>query len=58
MISWHKFLENVIDDFKNQGFKFKNIGEMKIITQANKNDMSYDFYIKLICTRLSGKYLL
>ena len=46
MISWSNFLEKVIDDFKNQGYNFKYIAEMNIITIANKLDMSYDFYIK------------
>ena len=46
MISWQNFLEEVIDNFKNKGYNFKYIEEMKIITIINKMDMSYDFYIK------------
>ena len=46
MISWQSFLGKVIDDFKNQGYKFKHIEEMNIITLANKMDMSYNFYIE------------
>ena len=46
MISWKKYLENVIDDFKNEGYNFNHIEEMKFITISNKMDMSYDFYIK------------
>ena len=46
MSSWSKFLEKVIDDFKNKRYTFNHIAEMKIITISNKWDMSYDFYIK------------
>ena len=46
MISWPNFSEKVIDDFKNNGYTFNQIAEMKIITIANKLDMSDDFYIK------------
>ena len=46
MISWPNFLETVLDDFKNKGFIFSLIAEMKILTLANKTDMSYDFYIR------------
>ena len=46
MISWKKYLENVIHDFKNIGYNFNHIEEMNIITKANKKDKSYDFYIK------------
>ena len=46
MISWLNFLEKVIDDFKNKGYAFNHIAEMKIITISNELDMSYDFYIK------------
>ena len=46
MISWQNFLENVIDDFKNEGHNFNHIEEMNIITIANKKDLSNDFYIK------------
>ena len=46
MISWKKFLEKLIDAFKDKGYNFNHIAEMHIITKANKMDMSYDFYIK------------
>ena len=40
------FLEKVSDDFKQKGYNFNHIEEMKIITIANKMNMSYDFSIK------------
>ena len=46
MISWSRFLEKVIDEFKNKGYTFNRIAEMNIITIAKKLDMSYNFYIK------------
>ena len=46
MISCSSFLEKKTGDFKNQGYNFNHIAEMKNITIANKLDMSYDFYIK------------
>ena len=46
MCYWYKFLENVINDFKNKGYNFNHIAEMIIITVASKQDMSYDFYNK------------
>ena len=46
MISWRNYLENVIDDFKNKGYKFNHIEEMNNITISNKMDMSYEFHIK------------
>ena len=46
MISWKKYLENVIDDFGKKGYKFNTIEKLKIITKSNKMDMSYDFHIK------------
>ena len=45
-ISWLKFPEEVIDDFKNKGYNFNQIEEMNIITIAAKMDTSYDFYFK------------
>ena len=46
MISWQKFLEKVIDNFKNNGYNFNHIDERNIITIARKMDLTYDFYIK------------
>ena len=46
MISWQKFLEKVINDFRNEGYNFNHIEEMKIITKANKMDKTYNFFIK------------
>ena len=45
-ISWSKFLEKVIGDFKDKGYTFNHIAEMHIITIAKKLDKTYDFYIK------------
>ena len=46
MNSWQNFLENVIDDFKNKGYKFNHLEEINIITIVNKMDMSCDCYIR------------
>ena len=46
MHTWEKFIENVIKDFKNEGYNFNHIAEMNVITIANKMEMSYDFYIR------------
>ena len=46
MVSWRNFLKKVVDDFKDKGYNFNQIAEMKIITFGNKLDMSYDFYNK------------
>ena len=43
---WEKFLEKVIDDFKDNVYTFNHLAEMHIITRAHKMDRSYDFYIK------------
>ena len=46
MISWKKYIANVIDDFKDKVNKFNKIEKMIIITKSNKMDMTYVFYIK------------
>ena len=46
MIAWKKYLEYVIDDFKDKGYNFNHIEKMKIITISNNMDVTYDFYIK------------
>ena len=46
LISWKIFLENAINDFKNDGFDFSHISQMIIITVCNKMDMTYDYYMK------------
>ena len=46
MISRKNFLEELIDDFEDNGYSFSHIAELHIITIANEKDMSYDFYIK------------
>ena len=46
MISWKKYLENVIIDFKTNGYNFNHIETMNIITRSNEKDMTYGFYIK------------
>ena len=46
MVSWRIFVENVIINFKNNGYDFSHISQMNIIFVCNKMDMIYDFYIK------------
>ena len=46
MCCWYKVLEKLFSDFKDKGYNFNDIAETKIITKANKLDMSYDFYVK------------
>ena len=46
MIPWKNFLKKVVDDFKDEGYKFNHIAEIHINTIANKMDMSYDFFFK------------
>ena len=46
LFSWKKYLENVINNFKNKGYNFNHFEELNIITISNEMDMSYDFYIK------------
>ena len=46
MVSWSKFLEKVVSDFKDKGHTFNDLAEMTIITLANKMDISYDFYMR------------
>ena len=46
MVSWKKYQDNVIDEYKNKRCNFKSIEEMNIISLSNKRDMTYDFYIK------------
>ena len=53
--SWQKFLENVFNNFKNEGYNFNHIAEVNIITVANELDMSYDFYFKHIMCALEWK---
>ena len=45
-ISWSNYLREAIDSFKTEGYVFKQIAEMDIITLAHKRDMTYDFYVK------------
>ena len=45
-ISWKNFVENAINDFKNDGFDFSHISQRFIITVCNKMHMTYDFYMK------------
>ena len=47
LIPWKSWLEEIIEDFENQGYIFSHIAEMHNITIAIKIDISYDFYIKL-----------
>ena len=46
LIPWYSWSEEVIDGSKNKGYTFNHIAEMRIITIANKKDMTYDFYFK------------
>ena len=46
MVSWKIYVENAINNFKNDGFDFSHISQMSIIIVCNKMDMTYDFYIK------------
>ena len=39
MISWKKYVENVIDDFNDKGYNFNHIKETNNITISNKMDM-------------------
>ena len=45
-ISWKIYVENTINRFENDGFRFTHISQMSIITVCNKMDMTYDFYMK------------
>ena len=40
-VSWSNYIRDMIE-----GYDFSHIAEMKIITLANKRDMTYDFYLK------------
>ena len=46
MVSWKNFLENKINNLKNEGYDFSHISEMNIIIVCNKMYMTYDFYMK------------
>ena len=46
MVSWKKFVEKVISNFKNERFDFSHISQLNIIIVCNKMDMTDDFYIK------------
>ena len=46
MCSWQKILVKMIDGFKNKGYNFNHIAQIKIITMADKMDISYAFFIK------------
>ena len=45
IISWSKFLENVINDFNINGYSFNLKVELNAITIANKLDMTYIHYL-------------
>ena len=45
-ISWSNYLRDAINNLKEEGYDFKNLAEMDIITLARKRDMTYDFYLK------------
>ena len=46
MVSWKFFVENVINNFKNEGFDFSHISQMNFIVVCNKMDMTYDYHMK------------
>ena len=45
-ISWSNYLRDTIDSLKTEGYDFKYMAEMDIITLAHKRDMTYDFCMK------------
>ena len=45
-ISWSNYLRDAINNLKEEGYHFKQLAEMDIITLAHKRDMTHDFYIK------------
>ena len=46
MCSWYILFQNVIGDFKDEGYIFNHIADMNINTKADKLELSYDFYNK------------
>ena len=46
LISWKKFLEKLIEDFKDKGCISNHVAEVRIISIANKLDMAHEFYNK------------
>ena len=45
-ISWSNYLREAIDSSKTEGYDFNQTAQMDIITLANKQDMTCDFYLK------------
>ena len=45
-ISWSIYLREAFSKLKEEGYDFKYIVEMDIITAAHKGDVTYDFYLK------------
>ena len=46
MCYWYKLMENVVEDFEDEGYNFNQIiAETYFIAIAIKLNMSYDFYI-------------
>ena len=54
MCSWQKFLVKMIDGFKNKGYNFNHIAEIKVITMADKMKISYAVLSNIICLLLIG----
>ena len=46
MASWKIFVENLIINFKSEGFDFSHTSQMNIIIICNQMDMMYDYYMK------------
>ena len=45
-VSCKLFVENVINNFKNDEFDFSHISQKNILIVCNRMDMTYDFYMK------------
>ena len=58
MISCRKVLENVIHDFKKEGYIFNHIVEMNIITIAKKWICHMISLSYILCKLLNGNYSL
>ena len=57
-VFWSNCLREVIDKLKEEGYDSNYIAEMDIITLAHKRDMTYDFYLNIICRLLNGNLTL
>ena len=46
MVSWKLFVENVNNNFHNDGFDFSHISQKNILIVCNETNMIYGFYMK------------